>query len=142
MTTPTVSGPGALSRRTDRGPAQKLRELPDADYGEQAVYQDLQKGAPLAQDPNGGLPPEAQAAQAAASQVIPFGEGSQQPGVPVTDGAAAGAGAGVEALGLPNQPQEDLTRLLPYLPVLEFMSGQPGSSWAMRNVVRKLKAGL
>jgi hypothetical protein len=32
----SVSGPGKLSRRTDGGPAQKLRDIPDAKYGENA----------------------------------------------------------------------------------------------------------
>lgn len=36
-----VSGPGAMSKRTDGGPAQKLRDLPDAQYGEAATYRDL-----------------------------------------------------------------------------------------------------
>jgi hypothetical protein len=43
-----VSGPGAGSKRTDGGPVQKLRELPDANYGEAATYRDLQQSAPLA----------------------------------------------------------------------------------------------
>lgn len=115
-----------------------MRDLPNADYGENATYKELQRGAPLAQSnpaatvgPTGG-----------SSAVIPMGAPSGMPGVPVTDGAALGAGAGMEALGLVNQPQQDLSRLVPYLPVLEFMANQDGASWATRNLVRKLKAAL
>lgn len=38
-----VSGPGAMSKRTDGGPVQKLRDLPDAQYGEAATFRDLQQ---------------------------------------------------------------------------------------------------
>lgn len=141
MTTPVVSGPGALSRRTDTGPAQKLRDLPDADYGEGATYKDLQRNAPLAQDPRGGQPGEAaQAAAQAAGNVIPFGAPTQEPGTPVTDGAPVGAGVGLESLGLPAEQEEDMSRYIPYLPVLEYMANQEGASWAARNIVRRLKA--
>lgn len=74
--------------------------------------------------------------------VIPFGAPSTMSGTPITDGAALGSGAGMEALGLVNQPQQDMSRLIPYLPVLEFMANQDGASWATRNLVRKLKAGM
>ena len=74
------------------------------------------------------------------SRVIGLNAPSAQPNTPVTDGAALGAGAGAEVLGLANQKEEDLQSLIPYLPVLEFMANQPGAAWAMRNVVRKAKA--
>jgi hypothetical protein len=67
-----VSGPGRMSKRTDGGPAQKLRDLPDAQYGEAATYRDLQQQAPLAQTPS---PTAAPAAGGGGGQpVIPFGE--------------------------------------------------------------------
>lgn len=138
MTTPTVSGPGALSRRTDTGSAQKLRELPDAEYGEAATYRELQKDAPLAQDP--GAAAGAPQGNPYAGSVVPLTAGSQSPGTPVTDGAAMGEGAGLEALGINPQSQQDMERWLPYLPVLEDMANREGASWAMRNVVRQLKA--
>jgi hypothetical protein len=68
-----------------------------------------------------------------------LGEPTQQPGVPVTDGAAAGAGAGPEALGLPVQQDQDMQALQAYLPVLEHMANQPGASAAARNMVRAIK---
>lgn len=138
MTTPT-SGPGALSRRTDTGPAQKLRELPDAEYGEAATYKDLQQQAPLAQSQGAGAGIPAQG-NPYADSIVPLSAGSQNPGTPVTDGAAVGEGAGLEALGINPQSQQDMERWLPYLPVLEDMANREGASWAMRNVVRQLKA--
>lgn len=139
MTTPVASGPGALSRRTDTGPAQKMRDLPNADYGENATYKDLQKSAPVAQSPSGDQRVPAENPMAA--NVIPLSAPSAT-NQPVTDGAVAGPGAGIEALGLANQKDEDLMRLVPYLPVLEFMSSEDGASWAMRNLVRKVKSNL
>lgn len=142
MTTPapSVSGPGALSRRTDTGPAQKLATLPDAQYGENATYQDLQRGAPLAQSQ--GADSAQQAAAAAAGQVIPFGAPTQMPGTPVTDGAPSGLGAGPEAMGFTPQSDQDYSIIAEDVAVLEFMASQPGASWATRNLVRRIKGGL
>ncbi|MFG3718212.1 hypothetical protein ACGF8D_10485 [Streptomyces massasporeus] len=71
--------------------------------------------------------------------LVGFDAPSQDPDTPVTAGAAMGDGPGLEALGLPNQPDEDLRRLVMYLPVFEHMANQPGSSRAARNFVRQLK---
>jgi hypothetical protein len=84
-----VSGPGALSRRTDNGPAQKLRELPDAQYGEAATYADLQRGAPLAQTPSFDM---SGGGASAPPSFVPFSAPSTRPDEPVTAGADAGAG--------------------------------------------------
>lgn len=136
-----VSGPGKFSQRTDRQP---LAQLNNANYGEQKAYKQLQQDAPMAQAqdlPSGGGPDMQQLFQQAAGNVIPLDAPSQQPGVPVTDGAAAGPGAGINALGMSqNLKQEDLARLKGYMPVLEFMANQTGASWAMRNMVRQVKA--
>lgn len=133
-----VSGPGALSQRTDGGPGkQPVRTPSGGAYGDRQNLQQLQQSAPLAQDPGGdvGAPQSADVA----ANVVGFDQPTQQPDVPVTAGAASGAGPGPEALGLPNQPDEDLRRLIVYLPVFEHMANQPGSSKAARNLVRQLK---
>jgi hypothetical protein len=98
----SVSGPGKLSRRTDGGPAQKLRDIPDAKYGENADFRGLQQSAPLAQQPS----PQGQSAPSAtqapeAHGVIPLNTPSARPNEPVTTGAAVGPGSGPSALGLP-----------------------------------------
>lgn len=139
MTTPTgrggprtpergapVSGPGPLSRRTD-GPqgGQPVRVPTGGGYGEGAELAALQEAAPLAESPGpqGG-----------------FGDPSAQLDTPVTAGAALGAGPGPEALGLPQQADEDMQRLLASLPALERMANAPGASRAARNWVRAVKA--
>lgn len=139
-----VSGPGALSRRTDGGPSdskQPIRVPTGGAYGDATQLQQAEQGAPMGAAAGGdqGVP-----AGLLAGLSIPtgpgFGEASQQPGVPVTDGAAGGLGAGPEALGLPVQQDRDMQALLAYLPVLEHMANQPGASAASRNYVRQIKS--
>jgi hypothetical protein len=134
-----VSGPGKFSERTDKAVSAANNSLPNAGYGEQADYQDQKSGAQQATSPGGSVD-FASLFGDPAGRVIGLGDPSTQSGTPVTDGAAMGAGAGMEALGLDDQRKVDLEGLTPYLPVLEFMANQPGASWAMRNVVRKVKA--
>lgn len=132
-----VSGPGALSQRTDGGPSQPVRTPSGGAYGERQQLEQLQQAAPLSASPGGdagGAPPAD-----LTEGLIGLGEPSQLPDEPVTAGAAAGLGPGLEALGLPNQPSEDMKRLIQCLPVLEHMANQPGASKAARNLVRQLK---
>jgi hypothetical protein len=131
MGTP-VAGPGKFSQRTD---------LPNAQYGENKAYQEQKTGAPMAKDAGTANPTDfASMFGNPADQVVPMNAPTAQPGTPVTDGAALGPGASQSALGLADQSQEDMAKLIPYMPVLEFMANQEGASWAMRNVVRKVKA--
>jgi hypothetical protein len=134
-----VSGPGKFSQRTDKAVSAANTSLPNAGYGEQADYQEQRSGAPVAKAPGGGADFASMFGNPA-SRVIGLDEPSQDPNTPVTAGAAMGDGPGEEALGLANQSAEDMQRLIPYLPVLEYMANQPGASWAMRNQVRKVKA--
>ncbi|MFC8490728.1 hypothetical protein ACFUJU_07960 [Streptomyces sp. NPDC057235] len=131
-----VSGPGALSKRTDGGPGQPVRAPSGGAYGERQALEQLQQAAPLASSPGG----EAAAPVGdVAADLVGFGAPTQMPDEPVTAGAAMGAGPGLEALGLPSQPDEDMVRLVQWLPVLEHMASQPGASKAARNLVRDLK---
>lgn len=134
-----VSGPGKFSERTDKAVSSANNRLPDAGYGEQSDYQEQKSAAVQGTSPGGNMDFASMFGDPS-SRVTGLGEPTNQPGTPVTDGAALGAGAGMEALGLANQAQEDLQGLVPYLPVLEYMANQPGASWAMRNQVRKIKA--
>lgn len=134
MGTP-VSGPGQFSERTDKAVGAANRQLPDADYGEQAAYQEQIQGAPI----GAPVPSFSDMFGSPASRVIGFGEDSQMPDVPVTDGAALGAGAGTEALAQP--PSEDTNKMLVYLPALEFMANR-GQSDAARNLIRQIKGSM
>jgi hypothetical protein len=130
-----VSGPGALSKRTDGGPGQPVRAPSGGAYGERQNLEQLQQAAPLAQTPGG----DAGAGADVTADLVGFGAPTQMPDEPVTAGAAMGPGPGLEALGLPNQPDQDMLRLVEWLPVLEHMANQPGASKAARNLVRDIK---
>jgi hypothetical protein len=134
-----VSGPGQFSKRTDKAVGEANRNLPDAGYGEQAQYQAAQEGMQKPQQVDVSGMNFNDLFGDAASRVVPMGAPTTQPDVPVTAGAASGAGPGMEALNLPDQQSEDLQRLNDYMPVLEFMANQPGASWAMRNYLRQVK---
>lgn len=141
-----VSGPGALSKRTDGGPAQALRDLPDAKYGENSQFQALQQGASLSASPSpqgqaqpfdaNALPPNP-----AAGQVVPLSAPTGRPNEPVTSGAALGPGPGVSALG--SQPtqvaQQDIGKVAQSLPFFEMMANMPDANPSTRMLVNMVK---
>lgn len=98
-----VSGPGAMSARTD---GQAPRQLDNAGYGEQKAFQEIQGGAPMATAPSSGGSGGGGGGDPLAA-LTGMGAPSGMPNVPITDGAAFGAGAGPEALGLPQSPQQE-----------------------------------
>lgn len=137
MGTP-VAGPGQFSQRTDKAVGEANRSLPNADYGEQAQYQEQLQGAPMAQDVTGmnfndlfGNPAES---------VIGLGEESGFPDLPVTDGADAGAGSGSEVLSSSAQTP-DIQGLASYVIALEVMANSNKSDSA-RNLLRQIKYSL
>ena len=108
-----VSGPGALSARTDGGPGQPQRNLPDAQYGENASYIAQQQGAPVSGNSGGG--PGGASQPAAQQAAAGFADPSGRPDEPVTAGSPLGPGPGLEALAPPQGAQQSygsLTELL------------------------------
>lgn len=136
-----VSGPGRLSRRTDGGPGQVQRDLPNAAYGEAQAFAEAQQGAPLALA-DGALTPSSGGPGGAPVPVTPFGAPTQMPGQPISYGAPFGDGPGVEALGLvtqDNAAEEDRKALVAYIPALEYLSNLPTAMPSLRSLVRKIK---
>jgi len=90
-----VSGPGAMSARTDGG----VMNPAEPEYGERQALENLTSAAPTASGASAsagvGSPVDMLAG------ITPLGAGTQMPDEPITAGAARGAGPGVEALGLP-----------------------------------------
>lgn len=116
-----VSGPGALSKRTDGGPGarQAAVKLPDAGYGEQKNFQEIQQGAPIAK----GGAPAGQTATAPTVMPLPLDAPSARQGEPVTHGADAGDGLGMDSLGIFDPAQmaaQDVQYLMRYLPQLQY----------------------
>jgi hypothetical protein len=138
MGTP-VSGPGPYSKRTDTAVSNANNSLPNAKYGEAAAYEEQRTGAPVAKSE--GVPQINLADMFAGmgQNVTPLSAESAQPDVPVTDGAAMGPGAGLDALGTA-PPDPAVQRQAMYLPVWEFLANQPGSGDSARNLIRQIKA--
>lgn len=102
-----MSGPGALSQRTDGGPAQGAKYISGLPYGQGQETYNQQTSAPM----SGGSPmppaPEAAAMPMPSPLMAPTG----RPNEPITSGIDLGAGPGSEVLNLPNQ-QETLATTL------------------------------
>lgn len=131
-----VSGPGAGSKRTDGGPAQKLRDLPDAQYGEAATFRSLQDKAPLAQTPSTAAPRATRGGGAGSGPSLDAP--SARPSEPITKGLGLG-GAGMDGLGKA-QEAGDLDRLRRYLPALTEMANRPDATPSFVNYVRLLRS--
>ena len=85
-----VSGPGALSQRTDGGPADTQAPMvaPGGAYGDRAAMVDLQGSAPMEAAPPMPAP-------------TPFTAASERPNEPGTTGVDAGPGPGSEVFAAP-----------------------------------------
>lgn len=94
-----VPMPGALSRRTDGGPAQTTTPMTGMAYGENADYNDIQSSAPLAAAPS---VPNARTRKSSptgsGAAATPLFAPTGRPEEPVTAGAPFGPGDG------PGQP--------------------------------------
>ena len=120
-----VSGPGAMSKRTDSQPVRNPGGMP---YGENADFQDIQSSAPMAATRT----PQTQG-QRAASQpgATPIGLAAptERPDEPLTEGNPLGPGAGPDVLSvLPPRAQsaQDAVALKKYLPSLQATANMQG----------------
>lgn len=131
-----VSGPGAMSARTDGG----VLDPDSPEYGEGVEMQNLQMDAPMAGA--GGGPGGGGFAGLDASGIVPLNAPGQM-GLPVTAGAASGPGPGPEALGLPMDPLDeekaDAAALDPALvQVLLAATTRSDATPSFRRAVRKI----
>ena len=85
-----VSGPGALSQRTDGGPTQGAKYIPGLPYGQGQETYANQVAAPM------------QGNNFAQEMPIELFAPTTRPNEVITNGIDIGAGAGSEALNLPN----------------------------------------
>lgn len=90
-----ASGPGALSRRTDGGPAQGAKYMSGMPYGENTM--DQQTAAPMA-----GKPSVPSMQSMPMEMPTPLMAPSTRPNEPITSGIDIGDGPGSEILNLPN----------------------------------------
>jgi hypothetical protein len=100
------------------------------EYGARADMEQIQGGAPLAAAPAGP----------SAADLIPFGAPTQNPGEPVTAGAALGPGIGPEAAGIASDSDATLDQLKGLIPSLALIANLPSATPETRAFVRALKA--
>ena len=130
-----TSGPGALSQRTDGGPAdtQAAQYVSGLPYGEGQALMQMQGAAPMAAAPQ--MP--------ASAPIVPLNAPTQRPDEPVTAGADAGPGPGMDSLGLGarDAAASDAFRstLVSYMPALMRIAANPNTSPETRNVIRQLR---
>lgn len=130
-----VSGPGALSRRTDGGPVQGAMEIPaNGKYGERKALQEMQTAAPMQGNPIPNVPkPTVQAPKA---QVTNLFAPTQRPDEPVTAGSTVGPGF------TPQQQLPErfamLNKYMPALQQLEDAKDTPETFKLFMNTVRNL----
>jgi hypothetical protein len=110
-----VSGPGPMSQRTD---GQPMRQLGNAEYGEQKQFSEIQGGAAMAKaNP--------------LANIVPLTAETSRPDEPVTAGAPSGPGLGMAAIGVGQNAEEqnrlDASAIAEFLPSLERMANQPGT---------------
>lgn len=126
----SVSGPGALAKRTDGTPA--IGSAGGEDYGEAQALHDLQRDTPTQSVSAGGSPGGGGGMAMPAPTPFDAPSGSE---TPVTDGAALGAGAGVSALGLDSKTES--RSLSPGMIQLMLAASQRrGASPSFRKLVR------
>lgn len=134
-----VSGPGALSQRSDAG--QPQRYVSGLPWGEGQEMMDLQSSAKMAQTLNAPtpMPSSSSATSAAPSPLTPL----NAPGDPqdiLTAGNPMGAGPGPEVL--PKPMVDDKARLRQVLPILLRLADDPSTSDATRSMIRYLRGTL
>lgn len=135
-----VSGPGALSRRTDG--KQPIMVAPGGAYGDRQDMTAIQQSAPMAQQGPLSTPQPAQGLGDVTQGVTPLTAPSGAPGEPVTNGAALGPGAGPSALGIMGPQQQDAADFRRYLPVLVQQAQKDTAPQSFKNLVRQLIASL
>lgn len=125
-----VSGPGALSKRTDGGPGgkQPIRSLPDPAYGEGQEFRDLQRGAPL---PERGAPP--------GMPPMPLTEPTALPQEPVQAGMPFGPGRNGGSVDADIHTR-DMQMVAKYFPAMQAMASRPDVPQGFKRFVTYLKA--
>jgi hypothetical protein len=133
-----VSGPGAHSARTDRGPKQY--NITGGGYGDAQEFQQQQASSPLAPKPGapGGTAP------APVAMPTPMHAPSEYADQPVTAGADAGMGPSMADIGLGAQgnDQELRSKFGPMLPMLRRMADSTYATDAFKAQVRELEAKI
>ena len=132
-----VSGPGALSRRTDGRVAEGYAYGMNKQINEQAAAAPLAKVAKAVARPMNVAPSQ--------PPITTLTEPTMFPDDPVTSGINMGAGPGSEALMLPsnaNNNAEFDKSIASYYPVLSYIASRPNTSAETRRALAILMNGI
>jgi hypothetical protein len=141
-----VSGPGALSQRTDGGPGDKqaARYISGLPYGEGQQMMNIQQSAPMAAAPGIESSGMAMAPGMAAPPVVPLTAPSARPNEPVT--AGINLGPGPDSSSLRTMSTQDViaddnyrAQIASYLPALLRIAASPNTSPTTRAIIRKIR---
>ena len=137
-----VSGPGAMSQRTDGGPTQSAKYMSGLPYGQGQAQMQQQTSAPMAGNPTAAAQVSADSAAQAPQmpQTVGMFEPTQRPDEPITSGIDQGAGVGSDALMM-RQPDDNNFRatIMEYMPVLAYVASLPNASPETRAAIRQLR---
>lgn len=132
------AGPGKFSTRTDN------LQMGSTAYGEGAETAAINTGAPKSKTrgiaDNVGGRPVSTVDVPAQTPVTPLYAPSQRPEEAVTSGINMGAGAGSEALNIP-QPDNTTFQatIRSYMPVLAYVADLPNTSPETRRIIKQLR---
>ena len=132
-----VSGPGAMSRRTDGG--QPVRNPGGLPYGDNQELATVQAQAPMAKAPAMDVPAGGLSGLLS-MPTTPITDPTQYPNEPVTNGAALGAGSGPEIMASNAMTGPIRNKLMADLPFLMRAAEQPDASPELRGLVRYLRS--
>jgi hypothetical protein len=135
-----VSGPGALSQRTDGGPGgtQAAKYISGLPYGEGQQMMAIQQSAPMSAAPSAPSTSSAGQAQPMSAEpmgITPLGAPTNMPNQPVTHGANAGPGPGMDSLNLQSQ---DSANYQTAQSMLSAMAKNPNASPALKYLARAI----
>lgn len=131
-----VSGPGAMSKRTDGQPARYVSGM---DYGDGQELMTQQQAAPMSGGaPTGGGPMDALLAKT----TTPISAPTQYPERPLTNGQPFGPGAGPEVLATAGATGPTRAKLMATLPALMRAAERPDASPELRSMVSYLRSLL
>lgn len=132
-----VSGPGAMSRRTDGGPAQPARYVSGGNYGDGQELMSIQQAAPMASSQTQTQAPRS--ATPTAPMPTPLDAPSERPDEPVTEGNPLGPGSGPSVLSGGNNAPDEWRQFKQFLPLLTDAANAPGASQQFVKFVHRLR---
>lgn len=138
-----VSGPGSMSKRTDGGPSQPIRDPGGLAYGDGQELRSVQGAAPMS-----GQSPQAAAQQGGQGRpAVPLAKMSPDlfaptdyPEEPVTAGVGFGPGAGEDMLANPMPAGPTQERLRAFLPSYIQMAESPYVSSEFKAMVHYIRS--